>query len=250
MYDELYFGHPSSLGDTIVTSPIVRLYAQKSNILYFPAGSASYDSIKCLFQDVKNIEVIPHDEYILKYDNAKTGSKILPWRFHQFPIKRNGSDFNDINVCWDRQIYDYFDLPFSLRYTGFKLPEKIQGSYELYEKLTGGIDDYVLVHKTMHIDNHRFNYNIEPWLDNSASRVIEIVPEMTNNIFEYIELIKHAKQIHVVPSSFFCLIDSIALTLNSKLFFHDVRQSTIMTVNNHFNKSVWNVIFYETMFNL
>jgi hypothetical protein len=250
MYDELYFGYPSSLGDTIVTSPIIRLYAKKSNILYCPAGSASYESVKCLFQDAENIQVIPYDEYMHKYENAKTGSKILPWGFHQVAITRNASNLIEINVCWDRQIYDYFDLPFSLRYTGFKLPEKIEGAQTLYEKLTGCVDDYAIVHKTMHIDNHRFDYDVQPWLDNSVSRVIEIVPGVTNNIFEYIEVLKHAKQIHVISSSLFCFIDSIANQLNAKLFFHDVRKSTIMTINNHFNKSPWNLIYYDVMIDL
>ena len=63
------------------------------------------------------------------------------------------------------------------------------------------------------------------------------------DMMQYVKLIQHAEEIHCVPSSFHCLVDSIQT--NAKLFFHDIREKTSMAVNTQWNNFKWNEVNYE-----
>jgi hypothetical protein len=55
---------------------------------------------------------------------------------------------------------------------------------------------------------------------------------LTNNIFDYCTLIENAKEVHVIGSSFICLIDICkGLNLPKKLFFHRYSKFSIRNNN-------------------
>ena len=62
----------------------------------------------------------------------------------------------------------------------------------------------------------------------------------------YKTLIENAEEIHCVPSSVFCFVDSITKLTKAKLFYHDVRKQTIMRINNPWNDHRWTKINYDT----
>jgi hypothetical protein len=77
-------------------------------------------------------------------------------------------------------------------------------------------------------------------------KIIDIVPEITNNMMQYVKLIQNAQEIHCVPSSFHCLVDS--MPTSAKLFFHDIREKTAMAVNSSWNNEKWNMVNYAERF--
>jgi hypothetical protein len=74
-------------------------------------------------------------------------------------------------------------------------------------------------------------------------KIIEIEEGITDNMMHYVKLIQNAQEIHVVPSSFHCLVDSI--DTNAKLFFHDLREKTSMFINSSWNTKQWTVVNYN-----
>ena len=62
-------------------------------------------------------------------------------------------------------------------------------------------------------------------------------------MMQYVDLIKNAEEIHVVPSSFHCLVDS--METNASLYFHDIREKTSMAINSDWNNHRWTIVKYQ-----
>ena len=62
----------------------------------------------------------------------------------------------------------------------------------------------------------RLNINVQ-----TKYPVFEINHGLTNNLLDYVDIIQQAKEIHVVDSSLYHLIDN--MNVEAQLFFHDIR---------------------------
>jgi hypothetical protein len=245
LFDRLYFQSGGSLGDCFVLSGIIHYYAEKTKELHVPAYPVYYKTIQTLYQDYKNIIVvsISNAEEEEEYVNSKKLSKILGGRVYGELIRGLY-----IHTLWDQQLYANHELPFSLRYKNFKLPKYINGEEELYQKLSNN-EPYVLVHRytgdhpqgiPISIENFRSANGMTP------IKIIDIDHTITDNMMQYVKLIKNAEEIHCVASSFHCLVDSIDTP--ARLFFHDVREKTSMLVNSEWNNNKWIIINYSQKF--
>jgi len=254
-YSQAYFGGGetlSGLGDAFVLSPIVHKMSKDYDKLYFPARLSNYETVKCLFQDNLRIEVFP---YIVHEDIGTWLADKDCVRINPPDIKTSELQLPGINIpvpvpiYWERQVYEFYDMTISSRYHEFKLPKNIQGSVELYDQLINGDTDYCLLHQQtfhhthgmidLHLYHWRQQYNLPP------IKIIEITPEVTKNMLQYVKLIENAKEIHCVPSSFFCLVDSITERTNANLFFHDLRATSMIQVNSKWNNNRWNEVKYD-----
>jgi hypothetical protein len=250
IFNQVFYGGGMSLGDSIVNNAIVHLFAKDANKLYYPAQRHYFETLNCLYQDYDNIIVVPFDDPAQEVEFIKSNNlmKISPADIYATYVNRVGSPGGmSISINWDRQIYDYYDLPFSTRYTGFRFPKNVDGSQELYNTLTQGNDNYILIHQesgvgnmNINIDNFRSSPGFEP------SKVIEVKAGITNNMLQYVKLIENAKEIHCAPSSFFCLVDSIFNRVRGQLYFHDRRAQTIMQINSKWNNNKWHIVNYNT----
>ena len=255
VYSQAYFGGGETLaglGDAFVLSPIVHKVSKDYDKLYFPARLSNYETVKCLFQDNPRIEVFP---YVIHEDIGTWLADKECVRINPPDIKTSELQLPGINIpvpvpiYWERQVYEFYDMTISSRYSEFKLPKHIDGSVELYDQLTNGDTDYCLLHQQtfhhthgmidLHLHHWRQQYNLPP------IKIIEITPEVTKNMLQYVKLIENAKEIHCVPSSFFCLVDSITERTNANLFFHDLRATAMIQVNSKWNNNRWNIVKYD-----
>ena len=222
IFDRLFFFGPTSLGDSFVLNGAAHYFGDRCHELHYPCRSEFYDTISTLFQDYPNIKVITlaPGEQISDYLEKHRLSRVL-----QNEVHLEIMDGVQVVPLWNKQLYIGLDLPFSLRYTNFRLPKHVYGADHLYWELSKG-EPYILVHRrtsqhpdgvNINIDGFRESYNL-PDL-----KVIEINESITNNMMQYVKLIEHASEIHCVSSSFFNLVDSMIDKTNAKLFFHDVR---------------------------
>jgi hypothetical protein len=252
IFDQIYYGAAMSLGDSIVNNAIVHQFAREANQLYYPAQRPFFETLNCLYQDYDNIQVVPFDSPQQEADFVLDNKlmRIAPADIHGTYINRAGTPGGmTISINWDRQIYEYYDLPFSTRYTGFRFPHAVAGSQELYNHLTQGDDNYVLFHQQTGAHAHGMNIDINGFRSANGLlplKVIEITGDITTNMLQYIKLIENATEIHCAPSSFFCLVDSIFDRARGSLFFHDRRAQTIMQINSKYNKNKWNIVNYDT----
>lgn len=243
IFDRLFFSGPMSLGDAFVCSGIVHYYGDRCDELHLPVLEKFNKTLSTLYQDHPNIKVVSlgpynggENQYV--FDNRLS-------RIHRADLINTKINGVDITAMWDFQIYANYELPYSLRYSNFRLPKYIDGSVELYKTLSNG-EPYILIHRYSNDFPNGAPINVQAFRKSQNLpdiKTIEITEAITDNMMQYVDLIKNAQEIHCIPSSFHCLVDSIST--NSTLFFHDIREKTSMAVNSTWNNHRWNMVYYE-----
>jgi len=250
IFDKLFFMGPSALGDNIVLSGLVHYYADRANELHLPVWSKHYDTMRTLYQDHTHIKVKSvtptqdssefwreEAEYV---DQNKLSRILRPELIHS-TIKGYS-----LTPMWDLQIYSMHDLSYEIRYRNFRMPKFVEGAEELYQRLSNN-QPYVLVHNRSgdHPDGYPIDIAIFRKHNNMSDiNIIEIDESITNNFMQYSVLIERAQEIHCVPSSFHCLVDS--MKTDARLFFHDIREKTAMVVNSRWNNHRWHIVNYAS----
>lgn len=249
MFDKLFFDSAVGLGDAFVMNGIVHHYARMCGTLYYPARGEFYETLTCLFKDFPNIEV-------WRFYNAEQQDVFVETmdihRIRSYPlitseIHRVGCEPEYIHVHWPQQVYENWDIPFKMRYLDFHMPKDIPGSEELYEQLTEGEKDYIIVHRYASDHPNGIPIDITSFrkINNQPDmKIIEIREGQTTNMLQYKTLIERAKEIHCIPSSFFNLVDSMANHIDAKLVFHDIRKNSLMKVNSRWNNHCWDIVTY------
>ena len=249
--NKLFFCSSMTLGDAIVCYPISRIVAKTTEKMYLPCLYKFRDTLLTLYADESNIELVSFDslhhetEFIKLHNLTRIESPpIYSTRVHI----DNPPRYVQASVNWDRQVYEYFDILYSQRYREFVLPKNISGSKELYYQLTGGSTDYVLLNQQT--GDHKNGMGIDLTGFRQAKnlpdmKIVEITISMTNNMMHYIDLIKNAKEIHCVNTSFFWLVDSVFNLTNAQLFYHDRRAGSMAQINSRWNDNRWTQVFYD-----
>lgn len=239
IFENVFFGCGTALGDMFVTNAIVHHYAERSSQLFIPCNETNFPTAKSLYQDTPNIHIVSGNEYESLKLTLPNPTNIMPWTFWNTEITLTDAKW----VNWERQLYEYFDLPYSLRYKNFKLPSNIPNSKSLFKQLTGESNRYIVIHRTMFsLREHSVNFTINHFNPENLP-IIEITKAQTPNVLDYYDLLINAEQVHVVPSSIYCFIDSISSHMKGKLYLHNVRDSFLSQLNCNWNAS-WNVVHY------
>ena len=248
-FDKLFFDSSVGLGDAFVMNAIVHHFARSCNTLYYPARGEFFETIKCLYQDVPNIEVWrffnnDQEDFFIERNNLL---RVRSTPLITSEIHRIGCEKEHIHVHWPQQVYENFDIPFKMRYLDFHFPKNIEGQDLVYDTLTKGDPDYVLVHR--YASDHPTGIPIDiPSFRRQKGlpemKIIEIQEGQTTNMLHYKKLIENAKEIHCIPSSFFNLVDSMIVDIPAIAFFHDIRKNSLMKVNSRWNNHRWDIVTY------
>ena len=243
LFDRMFFIGPMSLGDNFVLAGIAHHFGDRCNELHIPVNPEHYETMSTLYQDHSHIKVIsttefnPDEDAYIKNNNL---GRIMRTEYLSWYIKKYR-----IVPMWDLQLYSNYELSYGLRYSNFRLPKYIEGSDELYQELSQG-EPYILIHRftNNHPDGIPIDIDSFRRISNLPEiRTIEIREGITSNMMHYVKLIQNAQEIHVVPSSFHCLVDS--MDTNASLYFHDIRERTSMNINSKWNKKYWTVVNYS-----
>ena len=243
LFDRMFFIGPMSLGDNFVLTGIAHHFGDRCNELYVPVNPGNYETMSTLYKDHPHIKVIPTTDYPngdeQQYVDEHKLGRILRTEYLSWYVKNYR-----LVPMWDLQLYSNYELSYGLRYSNFRLPEYIEGSDELYDQLSQG-EPYILVHRYTNNHPHGIPININEFravANLPPIKVIEIQEGITDNMMHYVKLIQNAQEIHVVPSSFHCLVDGI--NTKARLFFHDIREKTAMSVNSSWNNHKWIMVSY------
>ena len=246
----------SGIGDHIICNGMVHSYAEKYDIVYVPHLKMYGESVRTLYDGFSKIIPVEfpnidlnRNRHLLQDFAIKNNAEMISIADPDIQYSNHLRILEDGNAHWvtlaigsDRQFYELADLTFSTRYNKCHIPENTIKSEELYVKLSNK-KPYVLVHR--YSSGRKLGY---PLVINTHLNVVEITENITNNIFDYLTLIKNANEIHVVPSSIGCLVDSIATKIKAKLFFHNVKCSVETQVNCKWNNFRWIVVDYNRKF--
>jgi hypothetical protein len=222
-----------------------------SSKLYYPAKGPFFETIKCLYQDEPNIEVwrfYSTEQERIFLNTYPEIKRVRSLALVSTEIHRMHCQPEVIQIHWPQQIYENFDIPFKMRYLDFKLPKDIPGQDELYDSLTEGNNDYVLVHRYASDHPQGIPIDIQSYRKERGlpdRKIIEITEGQTENMLAYKKLIENAAEIHCIASSFFNLVDSISMDLKGLLVFHDIRKNSLMKVNSRWNNWKWDLVNYS-----
>lgn len=259
--DRLLLHTHTGLGDHIICNGMVHAFAEVCDVVYVPYRKFFRESMQTLYEGFSNIELlefpdidITRNKHLLEDFANKNNCSMLSAADPEIQYTRllrklpNGQlDYANLAISSDRQMYEIVEVPFSARYTKCQIPQNTKNSKKLFDSLYKG-RDYMLVHRysSNKPDGYPINVAVSGNINNLD--IIEIKEGATNNIFDYMDLIYNAKEIHVVPSSVGCLVDSVVDRTSARLFFHNIKACVETQVNCRWNNNRWGVIGYEVMY--
>jgi len=203
----IYIHQHIGLGDFIICNGLIRSLI-KNNLQYtlFCCKPNYLNSIKTMYKDLENMSI----EYKNEFD------------VHNFLSTLNddekiilGHVAETDEYSWDELFYVSHNIPFINRWKNFKINRDLFRENNLFNKLNPENSKFALVHSVGSDGCNRIDYSK---IDKEL-KIIEVSPENTDDIFDYLGLIYKAEQIHCIESCFNVLVDSLD-DINCKIFYH------------------------------
>lgn len=203
----IFIHHHLGLGDHIICNGLVRQLLQREspNFVYLPVRKRNMGTVTQMYCDEKRIVCIP----VVGDEDAQS----LPQRSMCSASYRIG--FERTKPNWDVSFYEFTNIPFDYRWSGFKTCRDINREASLKQRL--GITDgerFILVHN----QGSDGVYDIDV---NTSARIIRVEP-ITNSLLDWCGLIEQAEEVHCIDSSFIHLAQSFSV---KRGLFHKVRQT-------------------------
>jgi len=222
--------HHLGLGDHIICNGLVRfiLDEYKLSRIYLPAKVQNYSTVSQMFED--RPEIVPvsvkNDEEVYALPELKLCDKVI------------SVGFSKLRPDWDVSFYETIGLPFSIRWSKFKVARNIKREKTLISKISLEKDEpFVLIHNQGSVG--KFDLSI-----NTNMKKIYVEP-LTDCMLDWCELAESAEEVHCIDSSFIHLAQSLNVKSG---FFHNIRNvkdmsiySKLFCINN-----LWKVIDYST----
>lgn len=208
---------PGGLGDHIWMSGAVRYIASQYKETYLFCNTVVLSTLQTLYQDTPSIKFIIiftklDDEEKKQITGKYSKSNTYTCYYTKDLLNRYFVDMNDLPGVF----YDQLEIPRHIRHSHFSLPN-LSESTELFENVKS--QPYIFVHTTssdtvtsiitwniseiLTIDPNVNQYSPDhPWY--------EVAQKFVNQPFlHYVDTIKHAKELHLVNSSFYTLASQI-----------------------------------------
>ncbi len=234
---DTYIHQHGRLGDMILCNGLVRHLLESKNKrdkIYIFCRSRHLKSVKFMYRDEKKIKIVPlnenlnlKDEKLLaKYefekvekiiDNIKSKKKVNFIRigFENYQKVKNLNP--DKNFPWpcDIVFYKQFNIPFKYRFSKCYWKRDKKREKRLFNKLVGNNHPYAFVH-----DDKDRNFIIDTKNINPNLKIIK--NDNKELIFNFVYILEHAKEIHIMESSFRQIIE-VLNTKNMKLYLYKGR---------------------------
>jgi hypothetical protein len=185
------------LGDSIVCNGIIRELAKSSlyrSIYFVCPNPKNYHSVVWMFLDLPNV-------YVIAGQNGRQARQLSGFLNAQY-LALGVKDIEKHYDHWDQYFYDQASVPLEKRWESSHIPEGPNSS-TLYEKLNPLNEEYILVCR-----HQSGGVPYELQIPNpNKHKVIEVYPASTN-FFDWIKLIRHAKEIHAIDTSLVHLVES------------------------------------------
>ena len=243
----------TGLGDHIITNGMIHSFAEDYDKVYVPHIKMFGESVRSLYAGYDKIETVEfpdidinlHGQHLIDALIHDTNSEVAricdPYLYYprRLILDKDGKlCYVHTATNFDRQFYELAGMHFSYRYTKCRIPPSTDKSNELYQTLSKG-KNYILVHSN---SSQSEGY---PLSIDSNLPVVEIKPGITDNVFDFVDLIRNATEVHVVGSFFQCLVDSMWNDVKGKLFFHNIMMKHDTQINCIWNNNSWNVVEYD-----
>lgn len=220
--NEILIHHHLGLGDTIICNGMINFLSNHFEKIVLPTKKNIINQIRFLYSENKKIEVIEiSDEkeiYNSKYEVLRVGFE---------------KNFGKFNISF----YNQLDLPYEYSFKYFNIPENKLKTDQLFRHLLEVYSiekEFQLVHNTSSYGKVDLKLN-----DNLKVVYVEKNTDIFQNIFLYTELIKFAKEIHCIDSSFLHLVERV--NSSADLYFHPIKKNGQVSEKLYLLKD-WNII--------
>ena len=249
----------TGLGDHIITNGMVHAFTEQYDLVLVPHIKMLNTSIVALYDNfpkikpvmLPDIDITRNGMHLLQEirekENAEMVSIADPYLYYPRRLLQNSQgnlEYVNVPTNFDRQFYELAGMHFSYRYTKCRLPESTANSKKILNELSKG-GNYILVHNTSSQTSTGYPLQIEQVTKNKGLPVINIVPGITDNVFEFYDLIVNASEIHAVGSFFQCLVDSLWEKVSCPMFFHNIMIKHDTQINCRWNDNRWMVLDYD-----
>jgi hypothetical protein len=204
---ELIVHHHLGLGDHLICNGLVNylLDALELERLYLISVKTNAPSVRFLYSDEPRITILDFD-----------WPKISQQEFAYWASNQLGVPMLTIAAQsaenFDVHFYRSLGVPFDVRWSHFRLPAVMTSAHDFYRQHIRH-ERYCLVAAKSSVSEH--NLQIDTALP------IYFVEPLTDSMLDWVEVIKHASEIHCIDSGFIHLVNSFDLT-GAKLYYHDV----------------------------
>lgn len=218
---------------------ICKLY--KDDQVYLFCKSKYEESIRFMYRDLQNLSLIPLS------NTYATAMECVDRILAEVPTDRKIrigfeylQQFTQQGMQFDEAFYTQVGLPFNKRWDDFLVDRDVYREFNLYREVIGdNNNEYIFLHE----DPSRGYIINREYITNKYLPVITPKVEYTNNIFDYLEIIENAKEVHCIDSSFKNMIDSVTLNSKGKLFYHLKLQNNVVKDYTYSNSRLnWEVI--------
>ena len=217
------------LGDQIILNGLINYISKKYEKIILPVQKSNFKTIQFLYSENSVVDVIeyPKDQELdfIEELSSSSAMDILQIGFQKVGKK-------PFNLAF----YSQLKIPYKYSYTHFYYPENKDSELELKDHLINfystSSSEIILVHNesskgVFMLDKVKFNNPI----------YITKESDKYGNLFYYSQIIKEAKEIHCLDSSFAHLVERT--DTKAKLYFHDLFGASIKL------KKDWYHIKYE-----
>ena len=217
-YDEIYYDDnisvitPTGIGDYIVVSGAIKELAKRHKTINYFISPFYQKELQRLYETTPNV--------ILRIENPDERGEIQIPRntlfFGMYYFNEIEKRYPDIH--WDRIYYGQLKMPLRLKWDNFHIKRDLKREKEIYYDIIGLKDneEYIFIHedptRNMYIDKKYIPRNIR-WVNPVNFYHLNL------NFFDFLYTIERAKEIHVMNSSFLCLIDTIELKHNNLNYY-------------------------------
>lgn len=222
----LYIYHHCGLGDHLTNSGIVRYKSKEYDRVYLFCKPHNIANVSFLYRDNPKIRLIAMDDAAVRSFIAFSPDNEYLIVGHSEFTKRFNSPSNTQSI--DEIFYEMAGVPLSEKWDSFYLLRDRKREMEVFNSLNLEGVPYNFIHdkEGLKINPHNGLRNIRP-------------NNLDLSLFDYLTVIERAKEIHVINSSFFCLIDTMALS-HPRLHLHNLMKHTPLLFGKI--KSNWRVI--------
>ena len=235
--DSIYVYTNMGLGDHILCNAIVRIQAEKYKKVYVFVKPNNFKNVSYMYRDLSNVKFIQMmDHEVHFFMNTFTNNNYLVAGITDQYYKNFFTD--KIYDSFDHGFYVMAGIPFEERWNKFYFERDLEKEktafYDIF-KLKDG-EEFIIVHDDPKRDRI-FNTKYLP----KGIKILKPGDFTDVGLFDFIYTIEKAKEVHVMNSSFCCLIDSMQIKSN-KLVLHEYVRTDMGDNPNPKLKLKWQII--------
>ena len=234
--NNIYIYHHLGLGDHFLCNAIVRIYAEKYHKVYLFCKPKYLENVSFLYRDLNNIKMIPGEmnfvDSFMKF--SPNNNYLIIGHTKDYFDKLN----NGIYESFDKGFYEIVNIPFEEKWNKFYLQRDLESEKNVFYNVLNLKDEeeFFFVH-----DEPEKNRNFRKEYIEKGVKIINANFYKNIKIYDFLYTIEKAEEVHVMNSSFSCLIDTMQLKTN-KLFLHEYARTDMGNNPNHKLKLDWIIL--------